>query len=246
MLPNNRKLREENRPISSFFEGTCAVTLDFPPGHGVQYQSMGFVLLAEIISRKTGQPCAEFVRNEIFAPLGMTDSALGAPDDWFDGPAARRERIVEVRLPKEQEGGDGWNWNSRYWQQVGAPWGGMLSSANDVARFCLSMTDRGGPFSLATQSAALSNQLISFPDVPEADRRCRPWGLGWRLNWLSHSANFGDLLGPGVAGHWGATGTLCWIDAVTGIVCVILSSQPLDRGRNHLVRLSNAVVAAFR
>ena len=120
MLPNNRKLREANRPISSFFEGTCAVTLDFPPGHGVQYQSMGFVLLAEIIQRRTERSCGDFVREEIFQPLGMSDSALGAPDEWFDGPSARRDQIVEVRLPREQEGGDTWNWNSRYWQQVGA------------------------------------------------------------------------------------------------------------------------------
>ncbi|MGD9856551.1 MAG: serine hydrolase domain-containing protein, partial [Planctomycetaceae bacterium] len=46
MLPNNRRLRETNSPLSSFLAGTLAVTLDFPPGRGVQYQSKGFVLLA--------------------------------------------------------------------------------------------------------------------------------------------------------------------------------------------------------
>jgi CubicO group peptidase (beta-lactamase class C family) len=245
MLPNNRQLREANSPLSAFFDGTCAVTLDFPPGHGVQYQSMGFVLLAEIIRRVDGRTCSEFVQQEIFEPLGMRDSALGAPDGWFEGSEPRIDRVADVRVPPEQESGDGWNWNSRYWRQFGAPWGGMLSSVNDCALFCHAMLSPGRLLSRSGLRAATTNQLAVLPNVPEVDRRTRGWGLGWRLNWLSHSATFGDLLGSKVFGHWGATGTLCWIDPAHDRCCVILSTQPLDRGRNHLVRLSNAISAAF-
>lgn len=243
MLPNNQKLRESNSPLSAFFEGTCAVTLDFSPGHAVQYQSMGFVLLSEIIRRVSGRTCSEFVRDEIFKPLAMRDAALGAPAAWFESPSPL-DRLTEVRVPEEQREAVGWNWNSRYWLQFGAPWGGMLASAQDVARFCAAMID-GDLFSPALRAAALSNQLEHFPDIPEADRRTRPWGLGWRLNWISHSSTFGDLLGPHVAGHWGATGTLCWLDTKSRTACVILTTQPLDRVRNHLVRLSNTIVAAL-
>lgn len=246
MLPNNRSLRASNSPLSAFFDGTCAVTLDFPPGHGVQYQSMGFVLLAEILQRVSGRPYQQFLQQELFDRLGMQDSCLGAPATWWNGTPPTSDRIVEIRVPEEQRDGIGWNWNSHYWRQFGAPWGGMLASTQDIARFCRAMLVDEAILSRASLQQAASNQLLQFASVPEVDRRTRPWGLGWRLNWLAHPATFGDLLGPEVIGHWGATGTLCWLDRSSQTTCVILTSQPLDRGRNHLVRLSNAIVAACR
>jgi CubicO group peptidase (beta-lactamase class C family) len=245
MLPNNRKLREDNRPLSAFFEGTCAVTLDFPPGHGVQYQSMGFVLLAEIIHRISGVSCRQYVHDEILAPLQMHDSALGADESWYEGPAAKIDRLVEVRVPEDQQEGVEWNWNSRYWRQFGAPWGGLLARVDDIARLCHSLMGGPSPLSPATIEQMTTNQLHAFAGVSEVDRRTRGWGLGWRLNWPTHPATFGDLLGPDVVGHWGATGTVCWADRASGTGCVILTSQPLDRGRNLLVHLSNAIVSAM-
>ena len=48
----------------------------------------------------------------------------------------------------------------------------------------------------ATVRVMTTNQLAAMPEVPEEERRCRPWGLGWRLHWPAQSQNFGDLLGP--------------------------------------------------
>ena len=35
----------------------------------------------------------------------MSDTALAAPDAWFDGERPKVDRIAEVRLPKEQRHG---------------------------------------------------------------------------------------------------------------------------------------------
>lgn len=263
MLPNNRPLRESRSPLARFVEGSCAVTLDFPPGRGVQYQSMGYALLGQIIQRVSGAPCAEFLRRELFEPLGMLDTALGAPDSWYETAGLRAgcrtasgmlipmiDRIAEVRVPEDQQGGDQWNWNSRYWRQLGAPWGGLFSTSHDLMIFCRMML-RGGTiasvrlFSPATIEAATSNQLECLHDLPEGDRRTRGWGFGWRLNWPGHAASFGDLLSPRAYGHWGATGTLFWIDPASDAAAVILTTQPLEREASHLTRLSNMIVAAI-
>lgn len=253
MLPNNRQLRMSNSGLSAFVEGACAVSLDFAPGRGVQYQSMGFAVLGEIIARVCGLSCADFLDREVFQPLEMQDTALGAPADWYESQAdqpPKIERVARIRVPEEQEGGDEWNWNSRYWQMLGAPWGGMLSTPRDLGIFCRMML-RGGEyagrqiFSPATVGVATGNQLLCLPSLPEADRRTRAWGFGWRLNWTAHDACFCDLLSPGAYGHWGATGTLFWIDPVLNGAAVILSTQPLARGRSHLTRLSNAIVAGW-
>src|SRR5262249_49923448 len=151
----------------------------------------------------------EFLAKEVFAPLGMTDTSLG----W---DVAKKERIVSIRLPKvptphEQV------WNTPYWLGFGSPWGGLITSPSDYARFCLMFLGGGklgdarvlGP---ATARAMTANQLAAMPRAPEEERRCRPWGLGWRLNWPAHPSTFGDLLSPRSFGHWGATGTLAWCD----------------------------------
>ncbi len=249
MVANNIELRQKHAPMSEFVAAVFEESLAFGPGKGVSYQSTGIAILGEIILRITGQSCQSFCRKEIFEPLGMTDSWLGVPAQWFEGSDPIANRIAELRVP-EAQAQDDWNWNSRYWRMLGAPWGGMLTTPADLARFCLMMLDRGRGndrqiLSPAAVEAATRNQLEFMPDVPETDRRCKGWGLGWRLNWPAHSANFGDFLGPKTYGHWGATGTVMWLDPDTKSFCVLLTTQPQEPNGSYLSRMSNAVAAAF-
>lgn len=252
MLPNNRALRAANAPLQRFVEGACGVTLDFPPGRGVQYQSMGFALLGRVIQQVSGVSCGEFLRRELFAPLGMHDTCLGLPEGTGPSDAdAISARIAEVRLPPDQQDAHGWNWNSRYWRTFGAPWGGLFSTVHDLLIFCRMILRNGlygghRAFSPAAVAAATSNQLEYFHDLPDADRRTRGWGFGWRLNWPAHNSCFSDLISERAFGHWGATGTLFWIDPERDAAAVILSTQPLDLGSGPvLTRLSNMIAAAL-
>ena len=248
MLADNVALRKSHSPLSAFVEGTCQVELDFPAGRGVRYQSMGFAILGEIIQRLSGVSCADFVRREIFEPLGMNDSWIGLPDAAFEGEAPIVDRVAEVLVPDEMVGED-WNWNGRYWRMLGAPWGGLITTPADLARFCQMMLQHPANsqqiLSPATIRAATRNQLEVMADVPEVDRRTRPWGLGWRLNWPAHSANFGDFTGSQTYGHWGATGTVLWIDPEQKSFAVILTTKPQEPHGTWLARVSNAVTASF-
>ena len=249
MLPNNVDLRKAKATLADFVSETCGITPDFPPGRSVQYQSMGTAVLAAIMEQVSGMSCAEFLRQEFYRPLGMHDTRLGAPDEWYTGQQPTIHRVAEIRVPEEQIGAD-WNWNSRYWQQLGAPWGGLLTTPLDLGQFAQLMLNRGGIanqqiLSTATIAASTDNQLISMKDVPEEDRRFRPWGLGWRLQWASHANTFGDLVSPRTYGHWGATGTMLWIDPDRESFALILSTQPLEPNGAPFQRLSNAIVAAF-
>jgi len=242
MPPDNLQLRKAQAPLSAFVESTCRLPLLFEPGTKVNYQSMGTAMLGEIVHQVSGMTLPEFLKKEFFAPLGMSDTSLG----W---DVAKKDRIVPVRLPKEPTQHEV-VWNTPYWLSLGAPWGGLITSPADYARFCLMMLGAGSldgvrVLSPAAVRAMTSNQLEGMPRIPEEERRCRPWGLGWRLNWPGHSANFGDLLGPRSVGHWGATGTLAWLDPDTDAFAVLLTTQPQEPEGRFLARFTNAVCAAI-
>jgi D-alanyl-D-alanine carboxypeptidase len=48
--------------------------LDFPPGTGFHYNVSAFYLLGLIIQRVSGQPYGEYLRTQVFAPLGLRDT----------------------------------------------------------------------------------------------------------------------------------------------------------------------------
>jgi CubicO group peptidase (beta-lactamase class C family) len=51
--------------------------LDFTPGTGYKYSNIGFLVLGEVIEKKTGMTYENYVKQNIFAPLGIYDIRLG-------------------------------------------------------------------------------------------------------------------------------------------------------------------------
>jgi len=235
MLPENTQLRQRHAPLSAFIEGICRTGLLFSPGTQVRYQSMGTALAGEIVERVSGQPLREFMAREILAPLGMHDTSLGLRDDLAP-------RLAPVSLPPEQTGTD-WHWNTPYWRQLGAPWGGMFATVGDLLIFLQTFLNggiHGGARVLArtTAAAMLRDQTSRLPDLDPAHRRRDPWGLGWKLSgWVS------DLSGPGAFGHAGATGTLVGADPSTGLAWAIFTTHPGAPLRYVANALNGAVVA---
>jgi CubicO group peptidase (beta-lactamase class C family) len=242
MLANNVELRRQNAPLERFIEGAIRDTVPlFPPGTGFSYQSMGTLVVAELVRKLSGLSIHEFLRREIFGPLGMSSTSLGSQ-------GLEPERIVRLRTPADQE--HSWDWNSRYWHELGAPWGGMFSTPGDMAIICDLMLrggERGGVRLLAPSTVGLmtSNRLDDLPDVPEPLCRTKAWGLGWQMNHPFADDSLCDLLSRDAFGHLGATGTLMWIDPGSHGFLVLCTSCPRDFAPWRLVAVSNAVAAAF-
>ncbi len=56
-------------------------------------------------------------------------------------------------------------------------------------------------------------------------------GLGWMLK----PGEFGRACSARTFGHYGATGTLAWCDPLSGLICVLLTTRPIDRARAGLL-----------
>lgn len=244
MLPDNLELRRQHAPLATFLDKAIRETVPlFPPGTQVSYQSMGTLVVAGIVEQLTGEKLPAILAREWFEPLGMQSTRLGSA-------GLDHERIVRVEVPEYQQGGEDYDWNSRYWRELGSPWGGMFSSAEDFAVLC-QMLLAGGTYggrrylSRATVERMTTNRLDDLPDLPEGVRRTQPWGLGWRLNHPGTDDSCGDLLSPRAFGHTGATGTMVWIDPEKDGFCVLLTNALRASAPGRLVQLSNVLAAAF-
>jgi CubicO group peptidase (beta-lactamase class C family) len=60
-----------------------------PPGLRLEYSGVGYICLAEVVERVSGEALAERARQRLFLPLAMVDSRLGAPAEATPVPAPR-------------------------------------------------------------------------------------------------------------------------------------------------------------
>lgn len=243
MPPGNAELRRKHADMKAFYAAAAKDTaLAFAPGTALSYQSCGTIVVADIVERLTGKTIAEVLKTEIFDPLGLASTRLGIG-------GLDRDRVVRVQLQDYMVGTD-FGWNSRYWQDLGSPWGTMYGTPADFAvvlQLFLNGGEVGGVRLLSPASVRMmtTNRLDDYPDLPEPVRRTQPWGLGWRLNHPGTPGSWGDLLGRDVFGHTGSTGTQVWADPKTGGFAVLLTSALREKQPWVLVHLSNAVAAAF-
>jgi len=232
-LPENVELRKRHAPLSEFVERALRTPLLFKPGREVRYQSMGFLLAAEVAQRITNQPFREYLRQSLFLPMGMVNSHLGLGPLKIQDTA--QNQVEEA--PGSYGGGSdtsSWNWNSKYWRDLGVPWGGAHSTGVDLERFLrYFLHPDGSILSINSANEMVRNQNVGMDT---------PWGLGFAVQ----SASLGQFCSPAAFGHSGSTGTLCWADPGNDTSMVLLTTLPARVSRSSLLEpVSGLVGAAF-
>lgn len=223
MLPENLELRKRQAPLEAFTAGALKTPLLFKPGTRTSYQSMGILLAAVIAEKVTGTPLRKYLASEIYGRLGMDRTALGLG----------RYKLAET-VPNQVEHADppggtpdtaGWDWNSQWWRDLGAPWGGAHSTAGDIAKLLRYFLRPGkGPLTPETAMRMTQNQNHGLD---------KPYGIGWSVS-------------PRPFGHGGSTGTSCWADADKDAVFVLLTSLPSRVSQKKVIEpVTRAVRAAL-
>src|SRR5690606_33749108 len=212
--PENAALRSRHAPLSDFVHGAIRTPLLFAPGEKYSYSSMGILLACEIAQRITGEPIARLVEKHLYEPLGMRHSAMGL------GKFALADVVLNQTDSAAAEAGAGdpntktWDWNSPYWRKLGVPWGGAHGSASDVARFLDEFLHPSG----RALKPSTATMMVTNQNPPGL----RPRGLAFDVG----AASFSPGCSERTFGHTGSTGTLCWADPQTQIICVVLTTLP--------------------
>ena len=220
-LPDNNHWRRSHASLKQFADQAILLTPRFQPGTQYEYSSMGILLACEMARRHTQQSIPDFVEAKILQPLQMKDSCLGRKHlDRNDLIAVQ----TEFAAP-EAGGGDptakSWDWNSDYWRDLGAPWGGMHASARDVAMFLETFVRHDGRI-LRPETSRLMIRNHNPDSLPSR-------GLGFDVG----LEELGFPRGSSIFGHTGSTGTIAWADPDRDRICVILTSLPGAAIKDH-------------
>lgn len=181
---------------------------------GYAYDNILYIVAGEVVAAASGQSWERFVRERIFAPLGMR-TATSHEDERFATanraqPHARlhpRLRGLGAQQPLPEREGLG---------QVGAPAGGLSWSANDFARWlqvqlALGALPGGQGARLYGEATAreMWNPQVPVPirPFPEPIADITPQFSGYALGW-----NVQDYRGVKVVQHGGAVfGVLAFV-----------------------------------
>lgn len=215
-------------------EAAIAQVWDVPlrraPGLSPDYSDLNAILLALAMEAITGQPFDELVRQEVFDPLGMTET-LFAP------PASLRRRIApSMRDAQGPIAGRPSDPNAFAMGGI-AGHAGVFGTGADLARFAQAWLRQGRLAGDATWVSPLTlNQFLMRG--PSTGSRMLGWDTPRAIVPRNTTTSFGSLTGALTYGHTGWSGTSMWIDPEADLFVVLLTNRSYDpRARNSLVAI---------
>jgi D-alanyl-D-alanine carboxypeptidase len=208
-----RALEDSIHALRDFWRTFALDSLWSEPGARFDYSNSNYILLGSIIERVSGMPFEQYVQRHIFDPAGMSATCYcepGAPNHatpysrYTAGFGPSRSAVIErwVEVPAGAK-------------RPGAPGGGGISTAGDLARFADALlTNR----LLTAQMTA----LVLEPKVNMDGEGRRGYGF-----------EVFDWAGTRVVGHGGNFwGTMSQLDVYpdSGYAVVVLSNNDASGG----------------
>ncbi|HEX8847125.1 MAG TPA: serine hydrolase domain-containing protein [Pyrinomonadaceae bacterium] len=126
--------KDRLRNIKDFLPLFAAKALEFEPGTRRQYSNGGYIVLGAIIEKVSGEDYYDYVREHIYKPASMQDTA------WYE--ADQPVNNLASGYTKEGGAGKGARRNNLYTRPAkGNPAGGGYSTTDDMLKFTLALKD---------------------------------------------------------------------------------------------------------
>ena len=227
LVPDN-SIKDYKDGRAAAFRKINELTLRAKPGEKFIYSDVGFILLGEIIEKVTGKNQNQYTREQLFEPLGMSETGYL--------PATALKRRAAVTQERNGKWMQGEVHDPRAYAMDGiAGHAGLFSTAHDLARFG-QMIINGGKLGDVRVLKSETVTLMSQPIKVSSGIR----GLGWDKQ-TGYSSNKGDLLSDKAIGHGGFTGTAMWIDPEQELFIIFLSNRVHPDGKGSVNALAGRI-----
>lgn len=229
-LPAFAPLYRDAETRAAAIERLWEVPLRRAPGRSPDYSDLNAILLALAMEVITAQSFDELARQEVFDPLGMTQT-LFAP------PASLRGRIAPSM--RDEQGPIAGRPSDPNAFALGGIAGhaGVFGTAADLARFAQAWLRRGSLPGGTTWVAARTMGQFLERGV-QSGTRMLGWDTPRDFVLRNTTTSFGSLASPLTYGHTGWSGTSLWIDPEADLFMILLTNRSYDpRARNSLVAI---------
>lgn len=203
---------ERQGDVPAFLERIYAINeLQYEPGEGSEYFSVGYSILMDIIERTSGLSFEAYVRKYIFGPAMMTQSTFDPgnldgkpyvlPWDDHNGQSLVKEAMTGVMGDR-----------------------GLYATASDLVRFGTVFLNGGtyGAERTTLFSKAAVELMLREVSMPAGGDKT---SIFWRKGKQDGHGCFGDLNSPEAIGHTGFTGCMLLIDPAYETVAALLTNS---------------------
>ena len=204
----DRQLADSDKEFMEFLENQ--IIFSNPPGIAYEYSNLGFALLGKIVTKVSGKRYQDYIRDNIWKPLGMKTS------EWEYGNIAPEKLAHGYRWLNEK-----WNEEQLLHDTPDGSWGAMGSMISSIGEFAnyMALHLSAWPPNNATENGPLKRSSIREMHHPwrfnglNADykypdgRKCAIataycYGLGWTRDcegrmYIAHSGGL-----PGFGSQW--------------------------------------------
>ncbi len=218
------RMNSRERTNAELCDQLAALPLMFDPGAVWEY-SRATDVLGRVIEVAAGQTLGDMLRDEIFAPLGMTDTAFRVPE-------AQWHRIAEP-FAHDPDGGVPYKvFDPRVAARLELGGGGLMSTTRDYARFLQMLLNRGELDGVRLLSPATVDFMTAdhLGNIPIHGALLPPghgFGLGFAVR-----RSAGEAAVPGSVGlyYWGGiAGTTFFVDPAQDLFAMLMIQAPNQR-----------------
>jgi CubicO group peptidase (beta-lactamase class C family) len=207
-----------------------SLPLAHQPGERWLYDS-GSDILGVLILRATGTSLEEFLRERIFAPLGMNDTSFSVPESKLNRLASSYWTNPSTGEFEIFDGVDDSRWASPPVFESGA--GGLVSTVDDLLAFGEMMLKRG-KYRNERILSRRSVEVMTTDQITPEQKAVSGFFPGF---WDSHGWGFGvsivtrrdDLAAnPGTYGWDGGYGTSWYVDPKEELIGILMTQRVWD------------------
>jgi CubicO group peptidase (beta-lactamase class C family) len=189
------------------------------PGTRCAYNSVAMWAVAALVVRLSGRPFREFVREELFGPLGLRDSWIGMPAEVYRAYASAGQVAA---IPGYARSG------TEEWVTWGRPTGGGHGPIGELGRFYVALLERRPPLPLSPPviEAMTTRHLCGVYD--ERLNAVVDRGLGFQLGSSYPGHGYGPHASRRTFGHGGGSWSQAFADPDHGLAAAVYFNGRVD------------------